>query len=98
PHDGSAPQGREHIPTSIRATEASVTRPAQAASPLENSPEAKAQRGSLTAPSRLPESNRDARPPAVHNTAPAAPASEPAKLSIWKWEIKWPCGHKTTTP
>ena len=94
----STTPGAEHVSTSIRATEASVPRPAQAASPLENSPEAKAQRGSLTVPSRLPESSRDARPPAAHNTAPAAPVSEPAKLSIWKWEIKWPWGHKTTSP
>ena len=100
PEDSNKPSttpGAEPIPPSIRATEASVPRPAQAASPLENSPEAKAQRGSLTAPSRLPESARDARPPAAHNTAPAAPASEPAKLSIWKWGIKWPWGHKTTS-
>ena len=94
----NAPHGAEHIPTSSQATEASVPRPVQAASPVENSPEAKAPRGSLTAPSQLPESTRDARPPAAHNTAPAAPASEPAKLSIWKWEIKWPWGHKTTRP
>jgi|RhiMetdeSRZDD1v2_1073273.scaffolds.fasta_scaffold413586_2 serine/threonine protein phosphatase PrpC len=55
----SAPHGAEHIPTSIRATEASVPRPAY--------------------------------------TAPAAPASEPAKLPIWKREIKWPWGHKTAS-
>jgi len=98
PNKPSTTPGAEHVPTSIRATEVSVPRPAQAASPLENSPEAKAQRGSLTAPSRLPESARDARPPAAHNTAPAAPVSEPAKLSTWKWGIKWPWGHKTTSP
>jgi len=94
----SAPHVAEHIPTSIRTTEASVPRLAQAASSLENSPEAKAQRGSLTAPSRLPESRRDTRSPAAHNPAPATPVSEPVKLSIWKWEIKWPWGHKTTSP
>ena len=93
----SAPHGATPIPASPRATEASVPRSAQAASPLENSPAAQAPRGSLTAPSQLPESNRDARPPAAHTTTPAAPASEPAKLSIWKWEIKWPWGHKTTS-
>ena len=55
----STPHGAEHIPTSIRATEASVPRPAY--------------------------------------TAPAAPASEPAKLPIWKREIKWPWRHKTAS-
>ena len=37
-------------------------------------------------------------PPAAANTTLAAPASEPAKLSIWKWEIRWPWGHKTASP
>jgi hypothetical protein len=54
----SAPHGVEHAPTSLQATEASVSRPAY--------------------------------------TALAAPASEPAKRPIWKREIKWPWGHKTT--
>jgi serine/threonine protein phosphatase PrpC len=36
--------------------------------------------------------------PAAANTTLAAPASEPAKLSIWKWEIRWPWGHKTASP
>jgi len=94
----SVPHEVEHLTTSIRATEASVPRPAQAASPLENRPEAKAQRGSMTTPLPFPESNRDTSLPAAPNTAPTAPASEPAKLSIWKWEIKWPWGHKTTSP
>jgi serine/threonine protein phosphatase PrpC len=60
PPTPSTPHGVEHTPTSIRATEASVPRPAR--------------------------------------TAPAAPVSEPAKLSIWKLEIKWPWGHKTANP
>ncbi len=55
----SAPHGAEHTPTSLRATEASVPRPA--------------------------------------DTASAAPASEPAKLPIWKRELKWPWGHKTAS-
>jgi protein phosphatase len=55
----SAPHGVEHIPTSIRTTEASVPQPAY--------------------------------------TTPAASASEPAKLPIWKREIKWPWGHKTAS-
>jgi len=91
----SAPHGAEHLPTRIQATEASGPLPAPTASPVENRSEAKAQRSAATAPSRLPESTRAARPPATHHTTPAAPASAPAKLSIWKWEIKWPWGHKT---
>ncbi len=55
----SAPHGTEHAPTSFRATEASVPRPA--------------------------------------HTALTAPAREPAKLPIWKREIKWPWGHKTAS-
>src|SRR5262249_12839099 len=66
----SAPYGATPIPANTRATEASVPQSAQAASPLENSPAAKAPRGSLTAPSQLPESNRDAHPPAAPNPAP----------------------------
>jgi serine/threonine protein phosphatase PrpC len=53
----SAPHGAEHVPTSIRVTEASV--------------------------------------PRTVKTVPATPASEPAKLPLWKREIKWPWGHKT---
>ena len=30
-------------------------------------------------------------------TAPAAPASEPAKRPLWKREIKWPWWHKTAS-
>src|SRR5262249_45263039 len=59
PPSHSAPHGAEPIPTSIRATEASMPRPAY--------------------------------------TTPTAPACEPAKLPIWKREIKWPWGHKTAS-
>jgi protein phosphatase len=59
PPTRSAPHRTEHAPTSIRATEASVPRPA--------------------------------------HTAPTTPPSEPAKLPIWKREIKWPWGHKTAS-
>jgi hypothetical protein len=53
----SAPHGAGHAPTSMRDTDASVLRPADAALAL--------------------------------------PASEPARLPLWKREIKWPWGHKT---
>jgi serine/threonine protein phosphatase PrpC len=36
--------------------------------------------------------------PMTHHTAPAAPASAPAKVSIWKRELKWPWGQKTASP
>ena len=93
----SVSHGAGDAPPSIRATEVSVPRPMHTAPHPEDSPEAKARRSSFLAPSRLPGSTRDDSPPAVHNTAPAAPVSEPAKPPIWKREIKWPWGHKTTS-
>ena len=39
----------------------------------------------------------EASVPRLARTAPTAPASEPAKLPIWKREIKWPWGHKTAS-
>ena len=35
--------------------------------------------------------------PQPADTAPAAPSSEPAKLPLWKREIKWPWWHKTAS-
>jgi hypothetical protein len=89
----SAPRVAEHAPTNIRPPAASVPRPAQTAPPPGDSPEAQAPRDSLTAPLRIPGNTRDASLPAAPNTAPTGPA----KLPIWKREIKWPWRHKTTS-
>jgi hypothetical protein len=97
PPKPSAPHRVEHAPTSLRGTEASVSRPTQVTSSRGNNPETKAQRGSLTAPSRLPRNTSDTPSPITPHTAPAAPAGAPAKPSIWKREIKWPWGNKTAS-
>ena len=74
----SAPHGEEHVPTSIRAPEASGPRPAPTASPPENSPEPKAprvlglrRRGYLGAPGTLPPLLRTTLP------LPRQPVSQP---------------------
>src|SRR5204862_2186943 len=45
-----------------------------------------------------PLSTGDGTPPAVDDKPHTAPASEPAKTSIWKREIRWPWGNKATSP
>jgi PPM family protein phosphatase len=43
------------------------------------------------------QATEEASVPRPAYTAPAAPASEPAKLPLWKREIKWPWWHKTAS-
>ena len=89
----STPRVQEHASTNIRPPAASGPRSTKTAPPLEDSPEGQAQRGSLTEPLRIPGNIRDASPLSASNTTPTGSA----KLPIWKREIKWPWGHKTTS-
>ena len=84
---------KEHV-----RPEAPSEQPVRTVLPPEHKPEAKAPRGSLTAPSLLYGSSRNTIPSTTPHTTPAVPASEPAKPPIWRREIRWPWGHKTTSP
>lgn len=94
----SMPRGEEHPQKSLRTTEVHVPRPGKTAPPPVDSPADKAPRSPRTVQSQPPWSTKDGAPPAADDKPLTAPVSEPAKTSIWKREIRWPWGNKTTSP
>ena len=98
PSTRSMQRAEKHSQKSLRATEVHVHQPGKTALSPEDSPEDKGRRGSWTVLLRLPWFAKGTPLPAVDDESHTAPASEPAKTSIWKREIRWPWGHKAPSP
>jgi serine/threonine protein phosphatase PrpC len=82
----------------LRATEVHVPQPGNTALSSEDSPEDKGHHSSWAELLRLPWFTKDTPLPTGDDESPTAPASESAKTSIWKREIRWPWGHKAPSP
>jgi len=98
PPTRSMQREEEHPLKNSQATEGHVPQPGTIAISSEDSPEDKGYRSSWTVLWRFPWFTKGTPLPTGDDKSHTAPASEPAKTSIWKREIRWPWGHKAPSP